>query len=121
MGKKIFVVEDDEDIRDSLIELLGGEGYEVTTAENGQIALDHLCSTPQLPDLILLDLMMPIKDGYQFCIEQALNSKIAQIPVIIMSAHGHIKEKRERINARAYLKKPVDIDEIIETVKRHCP
>ena len=121
MGKKIFVVEDDEDIRDLLIELLGAECYEVTTAENGQIALDHLCSTTVLPDLILLDLMMPIKDGYQFRTEQVLNSKIALIPVVVMSAHGHIKEEQKLINAKAYLKKPVDIDEIIETVRRHCP
>ena len=118
--KKILVVEDDDAIRESMLELLEGEGYLVSSAENGQIALDSLCAATELPDLILLDLMMPIKDGFQFCSEKALNEKIAKVPVIVMSAYGQIQEKQEKARAVAHIRKPFDIDHVIETVKRFC-
>jgi len=120
MKKKIFIVEDDEAIRESLIELLEGEGYEISAAEDGQVAIDHLQSMVELPNLILLDLMMPIKDGFQFCIEKEQNEKLSRIPVVIMSADGQIKEKQEQARASGYIRKPVDIDEILRAVRRHC-
>lgn len=120
ISKKILLVEDDQDIRETLIELLEGEGYEVLFAENGQVGLDILSQASSLPNLILLDLMMPIKDGFQFCAEKDANPKTAQVPVVIMSADGHIHENRHRVNARAYLKKPLDIYEIIDVVQKLC-
>lgn len=113
----IYVIEDDEAIRESMIELLQSEGYRVLSASNGQVAIDYLSQAITLPDLILLDLMMPIKDGFQFCEEKALDPRIAHIPMIIMSADGHIEEKRKRAKVRDYLKKPVDIDEVLRVVK----
>lgn len=118
-NKKILLVEDDQDIRDTLVELLEGEGYEVLFAENGQIGLDKLSQASQLPNLILLDLMMPVKDGFQFCAEKEANPKIAHLPVVVMSADGHIRENQLRVNAKAYLKKPLDIYEIINIVEKH--
>lgn len=97
-----------------------GEGYNVVYAENGQVGLDKLSQFKTLPNLILLDLMMPIKDGFQFCAEKDLNPKIAHLPVVVMSADGHIRENQSRVNARAYLKKPLDIYEIIEIVQKYC-
>jgi len=120
INKKILLVEDDQDIRETLIELLEGEGYEVLFAENGQVGLDKLTQATLLPNLILLDLMMPIKDGFQFCTEKDANPKIAHLPVVVMSADGHIRENQQRVNARAYLKKPLDIYEIIEIVGKYC-
>lgn len=121
MGKQIYVVEDDAAIRESTIELFTTEGYEVLSAENGQSALDYLCSAIKLPDLILLDMAMPVKNGLQFCAEQASNQKIAHIPVIIMSADNQIKLMQEKVHACAYIKKPTDIDQMLETVKKYCP
>ncbi len=118
-NKKILLVEDDQDIRETLVELLEGEGYEVLFAENGQIGLDKLSQSSQLPNLILLDLMMPVKDGFQFCAEKEANPKIAHLPVVVMSADGHIRENQLRVNAKAYLKKPLDIYEIINIVEKH--
>lgn len=118
--KKILLVEDDQDIRETLIELLESEGYEVVPAENGQIGLDKLSSAPTLPNLILLDLMMPVKDGFQFCAEKEANPKFANLPVVVMSADGHIRQNQLRVNARAYLKKPVDIYEILNIVEKFC-
>ncbi|MBC7713535.1 MAG: response regulator, partial [Rhizobacter sp.] len=107
INKRILLVEDDQDIRETLIELLEGEGYEVFFAENGQVGLDKLSQSTILPNLILLDLMMPIKDGFQFCAEKDANPLIAHLPVVVMSADGHIRENQQRVNARAYLKKPL--------------
>ncbi|HXH30332.1 MAG TPA: response regulator [Bacteriovoracaceae bacterium] len=120
MAKKIFIVEDDEAIRESLVELLETEGYEVFSAENGQDALEQLSSGTHLPALILLDLMMPIKDGYQFYEEKALNKKIADIPVVIMSADGDLKRKIEKLGISRYLKKPVDIEKVLSMVAEIC-
>lgn len=118
--KKILLVEDDQDIRETLVELLQEEGYEVFFAENGQAGLDRLSTIPTLPNLILLDLMMPIKDGFQFCLEKEANPKFAHLPVVVMSADGHIRENQQRVNACAYLKKPLDIYQVIDTVARCC-
>ncbi len=120
MAKKIYVVEDNEEIRESLIEFFKGEGYEVFFADNGQSALDYLCSAIVLPDLILMDLMMPIKDGFQFCTEQALNEKIANIPVIILSGDILTKQMFEKTRACAYILKPLDLFQLLETVKKYC-
>ena len=120
INKKILLVEDDQDIRETLIELLEGEGYNVIFAENGQAGLDKLNDGTSLPNLILLDLMMPIKDGFQFCAEKDANPKIAHLPVVVMSADGHIRENQKRVNASAYLKKPLDIYEIIAIVQKFC-
>ena len=120
INKKILLVEDDQDIRDTLIELLEGEGYEVLFAENGQVGLDKLSTIKVLPNLILLDLMMPIKDGFQFCAEKDADPRFSHVPVVVMSADGHIRENQQRVNARAYLKKPLDIYEIIDIVEKYC-
>ncbi len=121
--RKILVVEDDFDIRTSVVELLESEGYSVAIAENGQVGIDHLCNViaSELPDLILLDLMMPVKDGIQFCSEKSQNEKFSKIPVIIMSADGHIHEKQAKTGAVEYLKKPINIDKLLEALNRHLP
>jgi CheY-like chemotaxis protein len=117
LKKQILVVEDDQYIRESLQELLESEGYSVACASNGQEALDHL-STKKSPGLIFLDLMMPIKDGFQFRQEMRVNPLWVDIPIVIMSADGQIKEKFLRMGVKSYLKKPVDIDVIIDLANR---
>ncbi len=121
MPKNILLVEDDKDIRKNLARLLLSEGYSVDLASNGIEALQFLQSTPLLPNLIVLDLMMPQMDGFQFRIEQQKDAKIANIPVIIMTADGNISEKRVRVGAAAAIKKPADIELILSTVKQFCP
>lgn len=121
MSRKLLVVEDDRDIRKSMERLLQSEGYAVEMAENGLEALNLLQNGSALPQLIILDLMMPQMDGFQFREEQAKNAKISHIPVIVMTADGHIDEKKVRANAVAALRKPADIDVILNTIKKHCP
>ncbi len=117
MKKSILIVEDDEAIRSTMSDLLEMEGYTIYTSENGQEALNFLSAPPSMPDLILLDLMMPILDGFGFCEAKEKSAEIAQIPVIIMSADGNIRQKQTKTHALGYLKKPVDIDEVLKSVR----
>lgn len=121
-NKKILIVEDDRDVVEALSALLQVHGYEVEYALNGREALDLLRSNRR-PALILLDLMMPVMDGMQFREAQVSDPSLADIPVIVMSAHPKAKEIMESIRAQAYLKKPVEIQSILETVERvsHWP
>src|SRR5688572_27353229 len=84
----ILLVEDDNDVREAIAEGLEDAGYQVFAAENGQEALDYLGSAPQLPSLILLDLMMPTMDGWQFHEQLSHHPRCAHIPVVVLSAAG---------------------------------
>ncbi len=110
---KILVVEDDDDIRDSLKELLEEEGYDIDTAANGLQALARM-QGPTLPHVILLDLMMPVMDGWQFQQELRQVPAYSEIPVIVISAG---KVFREPLNAKAFIPKPLDAGVLLETVE----
>ncbi len=115
MAKRILVVEDDTSIRELLVELLESEGYEVSSAVNGLEGIRHLQNNPK-PDLILVDLMMPVMDGYTFRTEQLKNDLWSTIPTVVMSAEANAKEKMKSFNITAFLSKPVDLDTILKTV-----
>ena len=118
MVKRILVVEDDTSIRELLVELLESEGYAVTWAINGLEGLRQL-QTQDSPNLILIDLMMPVMDGYSFRTEQLKNDKWATIPTVVMSAEANAKEKMKNFNITAFLSKPVELDTILKTVARY--
>jgi CheY-like chemotaxis protein len=112
-----LIVEDDLDTREMLGRFLELEGFNVETAENGKRALERLGSGVGAC-VILLDLMMPVMDGWQFRQEQIRDSALADIPVIVVSAAG--RERLEKIQADAYLSKPVDLDELLGCVTQFC-
>lgn len=118
MAKNILVVEDDTSIRELLVELLESEGYTVSSAINGLEGL-KLLQQKSRPDLILIDLMMPVMDGYTFRTEQLKNPLWAQIPTVVMSAEANAKEKMKNFNITAFLSKPVELDTILKTVSRY--
>lgn len=118
MAKKILVVEDDTSIRELLVELLESESYKVYSAVNGLEAL-KLLEAGNLPDLILIDLMMPIMDGYAFRTEQLKNAVWSKIPTIVMSAEANAKEKMKNFQITAFLSKPVELETILNTVARY--
>jgi two-component system response regulator MprA len=120
--KRILIVEDSHDIQILLAKLLKAEGYTVECADNGALALEFLRSTDEQPELILLDLMMPDMDGYQFRREQEKHEKTAGIPIVVMTADGDVQSKAMKIGAKGFLKKPFsDIELILETVGRFFP
>ena len=117
MSATVLIVEDDLDTREMLGRFLELEGYNVETAENGKRALERLGSGVGAC-VILLDLMMPVMDGWQFRQEQIRDAALADIPVIVVSAAG--RERLEKIHANAYLSKPVDLDELLGCVTQFC-
>ena len=119
MAKFILIVEDDADVAQSVAEVLEISGYGTAIAANGQEALDHL-RTNDRPDLILLDMMMPVMDGWQFRQEQRMLPAFASIPVVIVTADGDARRKAASIEAAGYIVKPVTIDGLLDVVERVC-
>jgi signal transduction histidine kinase len=115
LRRRILLVEDDHAIRDVLHQLLDDEGYLVTTAENGQQALDAL-RTSAAPDLIILDLRMPVMDGWQFRALQKSDPTLAGIPVLAVSADG--SPQAAAIDAAAYLRKPLSSETLLGVISR---
>jgi CheY-like chemotaxis protein len=114
----VFVVDDDVDIRDVVREVLEENGYRTIAAGNGRDALDALRGLPELPDVVLLDIMMPVMDGYEFRALQQTDARIARIPVVVLTAVGDIHEKARELCATAALRKPVPLDELLGAVRR---
>src|SRR5690242_12916309 len=114
--RRLLLVEDDGELRSSLAELLRSDGYDVVGAANGSEALEYLKQAATVPDLILLDLMMPVKDGWQFRIEQKRDPSISSIPVVALSADD--TPKAAAIDAAAYLKKPFQYSALLDAIRR---
>jgi CheY-like chemotaxis protein len=112
----VLVVEDDEGIRDVLATILHELGYSVLVASNGEEALQRLRSGTCRPCVILLDLWMPVMDGWRFREEQRKDSSLAAIPVVALSGDGEARS----FDAAAHLRKPVQLQPFVTTVERFC-
>jgi CheY-like chemotaxis protein len=112
----VLVVDDDPDTRESMQEVLEAEGYAVSCVANGREALEYLQHSPR-PCVILLDLMMPVMDGWQFRREQKLDPTIADIPLIVITASG---KRPVLIDADELVMKPLDIGRLFEAIERYC-
>lgn len=119
MKRKIFIVEDDADVRESLIMLLEAEGYDVGSAEDGLDAFNQLSVMQVLPHLIILDWMMPRMDGAQFYQKKKDFPHIEQIPLILLTADGRVQEKSELIKASVGLAKPIEVDTLLSAIEKH--
>lgn len=119
LAKKILIIDDDFDIRLSLAELLVNEGYKVATARDGQAGIAYLVSQKELPSLVLLDLNMPVADGLNFREQQKKIKEISDIPVVVISADKYVGEKARSTDAKAIIKKPVDLFEILNAVEKY--
>jgi CheY-like chemotaxis protein len=117
--RSILVIDDDPDIRDALAEILVDEGYEVTGVNNGREALDYLKEATR-PSLILLDMMMPGMDGWSFRRELQKDPALAEIPVVILSAHGDVRDAALVLGVADYLRKPLKVESVLEIAERFC-
>lgn len=113
---RLLVVDDELAIVDALQDILSVEGYDVMTAYNGREGLQRMGESR--PDLVLLDLMMPVMDGREMLQRMRADPKFHDIPVVVMSA-GRISEE-ERRAASATLPKPFELDSLLETISRHA-
>jgi CheY-like chemotaxis protein len=114
LPRTILLVDDDHDVAEALSTVLADEGYDVATASNGREALMYLKSHTA-PRLILLDVMMPVMDGYEFRIEQQRDPTIADIPVVVLTA-GSMGERVAELGVTAHMRKPVDLDRLLREV-----
>jgi two-component system chemotaxis response regulator CheY len=108
----VLVIEDDAAIGENLVELLESEGHRVRWGHDGMEGLQLLDGT--LPDVILLDLLMPRMNGFQFREAQKADPRAAQVPVIVISAHARAHE----IDAQEFLEKPFDVAHLLGAVER---
>jgi CheY-like chemotaxis protein len=117
-GTSVLIVDDDADGREALERLLRFAGYAVACCGNGGEALECLRSAERLPDVILLDAMMPVMDGAGFRKEQKKDRALAAIPVVVVSAQGDLQAT---LDAEAYLDKPLEFRSLVETLDRIVP
>ena len=115
--RTIMVIEDDRDIRDAVKEILESENYKVVTAGNGKEALELLRATANQPRLVLLDMMMPVMDGFDFLKILTNDTVLAAIPVYIHSANYDIRDLR---GAKGLLRKPASCEAILALVESYC-
>ena len=113
-GRPVLVVDDDVDILGFVVLVLKEEGYPVETAANGQEALIRVERVR--PSLILLDMRMPVMDGWQFA--RALNQRGIQVPIVVMTAAQDARRWAQEIGAADYLAKPFDLPDLLDAVGR---
>ena len=119
--RRALVVEDDDDIRDVVSMLLTVLGFDVREAANGQAALEVLRGG-WIPTLIVLDLMMPVMNGWAFRAEQRRIKGAANVPVIVLSARRPLfREVDGELQVAEILPKPFELDSFLAAVSRHCP
>jgi CheY-like chemotaxis protein len=116
----VMIVEDDIDVRESIEEVLADNDYRTVGVANGKEALDRLRAGLEQPCLILLDIMMPVMDGWQFRALQRKDPELGSIPVVVLTAHVDLEQTAE-LEAAACLKKPIRLDTLLDTVQRFCP
>jgi CheY-like chemotaxis protein len=114
----VLVVDDEGDIREILREALEWSGYAVSTANDGQEALEVLAKMEK-PGVIYLDLMMPRMSGTEFMARKKDFAQLADVPVVIISADGEIEKKTAAIGADGFMKKPIDLDKLLRLTENY--
>jgi CheY-like chemotaxis protein len=115
----VLVVDDDADIREATQLVLENSGHRVLTATDGMQALEVLRASDQRPCLILLDLMMPVMDGWRFRFEQQHDAALAPIPVVVLSGATDMHRSTTSLAAAEHINKPVSLDRLLATVRKY--
>ena len=118
--KCVLVVDDNDDIRESLMGFLEDHGFSTAGATDGRDALAKLVASGAPPCLIILDLMMPNMDGRAFREAQMRDPGLARIPVVVVSAYKDIPTLIDGLEVRDHLPKPLDLDALLDLVREHC-
>ena len=114
----VLIVEDDDDVRSALAALLEGEGYSVLEASDGAAALRQLRATKVC--LVLLDLWMPVMNGWEFRAEQIRDEALADVPVVVITADHAAARKAADLGVNGFMTKPIEFPELLEFIGRYC-
>ena len=114
--RSVLVVDDDNDCREAIADVLYDAGYTVLMAREGRAALELLQANEHTPDLMLLDIMMPGLDGYELLSELSKNARLADIPTVLFSASD--RRRAPMPNVRGFLQKPVHLEELLDMVAK---
>jgi CheY-like chemotaxis protein len=120
LAHRVLVVDDDTEIRETMVEILNDEGYVAVGAADGYQALEQLRDPEDRWCLVLLDLMMPNMDGRTFRAEQLRDPALAPIPVVIVSAMNDVAAAAEELKVSAHMTKPIPLSELIQVVRQFC-
>lgn len=115
-AKVVLVIDDDRDLLDLVSFVLETEGYQVETAADGQEALDRLAQN--LPDLILLDMKMPVMDGWEFA-QQFHAQYDDQVPIVVLTAADNARRRANEVGAQGWIGKPFELDTLLKMVDEH--
>jgi CheY-like chemotaxis protein len=118
MRRSVLIVEDDESAREALAAFLEAEGYPVCEAANGREALDR--ARQEGIGAILLDIMMPVMDGWEFRAVQLEDATLAAIPVMVITADGSTRDRAASLGLQEYMTKPIQFPRLLQFVGRHC-
>jgi len=116
----VLLVEDDQDLRDTIQFMLRMRGHHVETASGGKEALDWLKRSNPQPSLVLLDLMMPGMSGFELRSRMTSDPELASVPVVVLTGSGMLADQRSAELQAEILRKPVEIETLIGTVSRYC-
>ncbi|HJQ84696.1 MAG TPA: response regulator [Candidatus Binatia bacterium] len=119
MRRRLLLVEDDASVHEVLRALLESAGYDVVGATDGEEALQHLRAGAD-PSLILLDLMLPRMDGFQFRALQRANAAWARIPVVVYSGMDRLAERVRELEPSAWFAKPMDPESLLLAIEKYC-
>lgn len=119
MTTRVFIAEDEPNILESLSFLLGREGWEVTSALDGNAALEQL-NNEALPDVVILDIMLPHRNGFEILRQLRASPRTSKLPVIVLTAKGQEKDRKtaQEIGADAFVTKPFSNRDVIDQVRR---
>lgn len=113
----ILIIDDDEDIREALRDILERAGYQIATAAHGADAMSQL-RAGERPGVIVLDLMMPVMDGYEFVAEKRKDPELAGIPIVVITAGGYAAEKAAALGAAGYVQKPFKANALLYAIRQ---
>ena len=121
MGKRVLIVDDEQDIVETIQFVLESQGYECICAYDGEVGLKR--AKDNTPDLIVLDVMMPNINGYKISRLLKFDAKYKNIPILMLTARSQKEDKLigEETGADIYMTKPFDIEELVNNVKKLCP
>ena len=120
-GSYVLVIEDDEDLRESLGAVLAAAGHAFMMAVDGLDGLERLRRESPAPGVVLLDLMMPRMSGFELRAVMKADPALSRIPVVVITGAGALADRRALELEAQILRKPIEVQDLLQVVDRHCP